>query len=124
LQGRPRDLNRLNSIEFNLAGQEAQSARLKLKDKISLDESMVSTFWMINALARLISHSGIITVDDFKVQLDEAAKLFAMTNGSRKHVRVFRWAECTEFIRINRRCGLCRCARCIRSVPTDLSRLF
>ena len=85
---------------------------------------MVSPLWMIDALARLISHSGIITADDFKVQLDEAAKLFAMTNGSRKHVRVFRWAECTEFIRINRRCGLCRCAHCIRSVPTDLSRLF
>jgi hypothetical protein len=54
---------------------------------------MVSTLWMIDALARLISHSGIITVDDFKVQLDEAPKLVAMTNGSRKHVslgRVYR----------------------------------
>ncbi|HEY5447003.1 MAG TPA: hypothetical protein VIJ87_21570 [Pyrinomonadaceae bacterium] len=84
LRGRSRELNRVNCIEFNLAGQEAQSARLKLKDKISLDESMVSTFWMINALARLISHSGIITADDFKVQLDEAPKSFAMTNDLRK----------------------------------------
>ena len=45
---------------------------------------MVSTLWMIDALARLISHSGIITSDDFKVQLDEAPKSFAMTNDLRK----------------------------------------
>jgi len=45
---------------------------------------MVSPLWMIDALARLISHSGIITADDFKVQLDEAPKSFAMTNDLRK----------------------------------------
>jgi len=50
---------------------------------------MVSPLWMIDALARLISHSGIITADDFKVQLDEAPKLVAMTNDSRNTFEYF-----------------------------------
>jgi hypothetical protein len=50
---------------------------------------MVSFLWMSDALASLISHSGTITADDFKVQLDEAPKSFAMTNDLRKTRRRF-----------------------------------